>query len=271
MPNEAAIRLGVFVGLLVVMSALEALAPRRPRTQSRARHWGINLGITVVDTLILRVTLGAAAVQAALIAHDQGWGALALVEWPVWAEFTLALLFLDFAIYVQHVMTHALPILWRLHRVHHTDLDFDATTGVRFHPVEILVSMLYKVTLVFAIGAPPVAVIVFEIILNGCSVFNHSNVKLPERLDRVLRTFIITPDFHRVHHSTIVHETNSNFGFSVPWWDWICGTYRAQPAKGHEAMDIGIQEHREPLSLGRLLLLPVEGDATGYSFHKEES
>ena len=270
MPHEAAIRLGVFVGLLIVMSALESLAPRRPRSEGRARHWAINLGLTIVDTLALRLTLGAAAVQAALMAHAEGWGVLALVDWPAWLEFVIALAALDFAIYVQHVLTHALPILWRLHRVHHSDINLDASSGVRFHPVEILLSMLYKVALVLALGPSAVAVIVFEVILNGCAVFNHANVKLPEGLDRVLRLVLITPDFHRVHHSVEVAETNSNFGFSVPWWDWMCGTYRPQPQKGHEAMDVGLAEHRESLGLGQLLVLPMERRIGEYSFNRGE-
>lgn len=266
MPHEAAIRLGVFVGLLALMSGLESLFPRRPRVEGRVRHAAVNLGLTIVDTLVLRVTLGAAAVQAALLVQEKHWGVLSLVEWPRWAEFALALMALDFAIYVQHVLTHALPVLWRLHRVHHTDLDFDATTGVRFHPAEILLSMLYKVALVFALGPSPLAVIVFEIILNGCAVFNHANVNLPQWLDRPLRLFLVTPDVHRVHHSVIPAETDSNFGFSVTWWDRICGTFRPQPARGHDAMEVGVAAHRAPLSLPRLLVLPMEhpgGDPPG--------
>jgi sterol desaturase/sphingolipid hydroxylase (fatty acid hydroxylase superfamily) len=258
--HEALIRLGVFLGLLTTMATLEAMRPRRPLTEARARRWSINLGLTAINTIILRVTLGAAAYQTALMTENLDWGALGLVAWPDWLEFALALLLLDFAIYLQHVLTHALPVLWRLHRVHHSDVNLDATSGSRFHPVEILISMAFKVAVVLALGPAPLAVVVFEIILNGCSVFNHANVRLPKGLDPILRKAIVTPDFHRVHHSAIATETNSNFGFSVPFWDWLCGTYRAAPVRGHEKMDIGVAELRDPaaLSLLRLLKLPLE-------------
>jgi sterol desaturase/sphingolipid hydroxylase (fatty acid hydroxylase superfamily) len=261
------IRLAIFLGLLVTMSALEVLAPRRPLSESRARRWSINLGITAINTVILRLTLGAAAYRVALVGEEKGWGALSLVEQPAWFEFVLALVILDFALYIQHVLSHALPILWRLHRVHHSDVNLDATSGSRFHPLEILYSMLYKAAVVLALGASPMAVVVFEIILNGCAVFNHANLKIPDVVERWLRLVIVTPDYHRLHHSVIRAETNSNFGFSIPIWDRLCGTYRPQPARGHEEMEIGILEYREPigLSLGRLLAMPLEREIGEYS------
>jgi len=272
MHNEPFIRLGIFLGLLIVMSTLEIFSPRRPLSEGRLRHWAINLSLTALNTLVLRLVLGAAAYETARVADAESWGALAFVDWPNWLEFLIAILVLDFALYVQHVMAHALPILWRLHRVHHSDVNLDATSGSRFHPVEILFSMLYKVAVVLALGPSALAVIVFEIVLNGSAVFHHANVRIPLALDRVLRLAIITPDLHRVHHSVIVGETNSNFGFSVPWWDRLCGTYCPQPRDGHDGMSVGIAEYRDPgeLSLLRLLKLPFESNIGSYSFSGDD-
>jgi sterol desaturase/sphingolipid hydroxylase (fatty acid hydroxylase superfamily) len=193
-------------------------------------------------------------------------GLLHWISLPAWAAVAVTLLGLDFAIYLQHVMFHAVPALWRLHRVHHADLGFDATTGLRFHPIEIFLSLGFKMAVVVLLGAVPWAVVAFEVILNASSVFNHGNVTMPERLDHWLRWAIVTPDMHRIHHSTRVVETNSNFGFSLSWWDRLCGTYRAQPALGQTGMEIGLSDYRTPLNLGQLLVLPFQGDAGRYTF-----
>ena len=185
---------------------------------------------------------------------------------PSWAAAVVTLLGLDFAIYLQHVLFHAVPVLWRLHQVHHADLDIDATTGLRFHPIEIFLSLSLKMVVVVLLGAVPWVVVAFEILLNASSVFNHSNVTFPGRVDAWLRWFMVTPDMHRIHHSTRGEETNSNFGFSFSWWDRLCGTYRAQPALGHRQMEIGLSDYRTPLNLGQLLLLPFQGSAGRSSF-----
>jgi sterol desaturase/sphingolipid hydroxylase (fatty acid hydroxylase superfamily) len=215
-----------------------------------------NLGLTLLNTVLVRVAVGGVAYTAAAFAADQGVGLLHWRPLPAWAAAAVTLLVLDFALYLQHVLFHALPVLWRLHRMHHADLDVDATTGLRFHPLEILLSLGLKAALIVLLGAVPWAVVAFEALLNAASVFNHGNVALPEHHDRWLRWIVVTPDMHRVHHSTRVIETNSNFGFSVSWWDRLCGTYRAQPMLGQVGMDIGLSEYRTPLHLGQLLLLP---------------
>jgi sterol desaturase/sphingolipid hydroxylase (fatty acid hydroxylase superfamily) len=230
--------------------------PRRPLSRPRQERWVTNLGLTLLNTVLVRVTVGGVAYTAAVFAADQGVGLLHWRPLPGWAAAVVTLLGLDFAIYLQHVLFHAVPLLWRLHRVHHADLDFDATTGLRFHPLESLLSLGLKAAVVVLLGAVPWAVVAFEVLLNAASVFNHGNVTLPERLDRLLRWIVVTPDMHRVHHSTRVIETNSNFGFSVSWWDRLCGTYRAQPALGQVGMDIGLSDYRAPLHLGQLLLVP---------------
>ncbi len=255
---ETTIRLGSFLTIFAVMAIWEIYAPRRPLMQAKHKRWLTNIFIVLADALLLRLMGGLVAYSAAIYAAQHGWGWLNITAWPFWLEFIIALLLLDFALYLQHVASHYVSLLWRLHQVHHTDLDIDLTTGVRFHPVEIGLSMLYKIALVIAIGAPPWAVLVFEIILNGAALFNHSNVYLPEKMDRWLRKIIVTPDMHRVHHSTLIRETNSNFGFSVSWWDRLCGTYRAEPAAGQLGMEIGLKEYRDFQALGFLsiLLLP---------------
>ena len=209
--------------------------------------------------------------MAALV-EKEGWGLLNNFSPPYWISVLAAIVALDFAIYLQHVMVHAVPLFWRLHRMHHADLDFDVTTGARFHPVEILLSMGIKLGVVAVLGPPVVAVVIFEVLLNGSSMFNHSNIRLPLWLDRVLRWFVVTPDMHRVHHSVIPRETNSNFGFNLPWWDRLFGTYRAQPEAGHEAMTIGISQFREPkyLRLDRLLLQPLLGKPGAYPINVRE-
>jgi sterol desaturase/sphingolipid hydroxylase (fatty acid hydroxylase superfamily) len=263
---EALVRVGTFLGVLTAMLLWEACRPRRPLSRPRQERWVANLGLTLCNTILVRVMVGGVAYTAALWAADQGIGLLYWHPLPPWAAAAVTLLVLDGALYLQHVMFHAVPLLWRLHRVHHADLDFDATTGLRFHPLEILLSLGYKSTIVVLLGAVPWAVIAFEVLLNAASVFNHGNVALPERLDHWLRWVLVTPDMHRVHHSTHVSETNSNFGFSVSWWDRLCGTYRAQPALGHVGMEIGLREYRAPLHLGQLLLLPWWGSAGQYTY-----
>lgn len=267
---ETIIRFGSFIAVFIVMALWETRRPRRSSTQPKSRHWLTNLSLLAVDVLALRLLLGVGAFATALYAGQHGWGLFNLTSWPYWLEFLLAWLLLDLALYLQHVLSHALPIFWRLHRVHHSDLDFDLTTGVRFHPVEIFLSMLYKMAAVAALGAPPWAVLIFEVVLNGASVFNHGNVHLPEKIDRWLRLMIVTPDMHRVHHSSIVNETNSNFGFSISLWDRLCGTYRAQPALGQLGFEIGLKEFRDPNRLGLvdLLLFPLLRRMGQYSFKK---
>src|SRR3954454_7998963 len=255
---EPLIRLSVFAGVFALLAAWEALAPRRSQAIGRAWRWPNNLGVVVVDTLVLRVLFPTAAVGFALICEHHGWGALNNVSLPLWAKCLVAVVALDLVLYAQHVTFHAVPVLWRLHRMHHADLEFDVTTGVRFHPVEIGLSMLIKFAAVALIGAPALAVLIFEVLLNATSMFSHSNVRLPEQIDRVLRWLVVTPDMHRVHHSTERRETDSNFGFNLPWWDRLFGTYRAQPAAGHEKMQLGLSVFRDrgDLRLDRMLLQP---------------
>jgi len=271
--HEPAIRLTVFLGVLLAVAAWEALAPRRRRMVSRWVRWPGNLGIVALNTVLLRAAFPVAAVGLAALGEQRGWGLLSIVAIPGWATIVLAVLLLDLAIYLQHVMFHAVPALWRLHRMHHADLDFDVTTGARFHPIEILLSMAIKLGVVAALGAPAVGVIVFEVLLNATAMFNHGNVAIPERLDRVLRWMVVTPDMHRVHHSIIPSETNSNFGFSLPWWDRLLGTYRAQPAAGHEGMTIGLDVFRDPkeLRLDRMLLQPFVGPAGAYPINRRSA
>jgi sterol desaturase/sphingolipid hydroxylase (fatty acid hydroxylase superfamily) len=261
---EAVVRGGIFLGILTVMLLWEASRPRRPLARPRQERWVANLGLTLLNTVLVRVTVAGVAYTAAVFAADQRVGLLHWHPLPAWAAAVVTLLVLDFVLYVQHVLFHALPVLWRLHRMHHADLDVDATTGLRFHPLEILLSLGIKAAVVALLGAVPWAVVAFEVLLNAASVFNHGNVALPEHHDRWLRWIVVTPDMHRVHHSTRAIETNSNFGFAVSWWDRLWGTYRAQPALGHVGMDIGLSDYRTPLNLGQLLLVPFR-NRTGRS------
>ena len=270
--NEIAIRLGCFIGIFALMAAWEMIAPRRALTQSKAVRWYSNLGIVAVNTVIARMVFTLAPVGVALVAAERGWGLLTVADVAPWLAIVCAVVILDFAIYLQHVMVHAVPALWRLHRMHHADLDFDVTTGARFHPVEIILSVAIKMVVIVLIGAPAVAVVIFEVALNATAMFNHSNVKLPLGLDRVLRLVVVTPDMHRVHHSVIPHETNSNFGFNLPWWDRLFGTYRDQPEQGHEGMEIGIDLFRSPseLHLHRMLAQPLAGRAGDYPINRRD-
>lgn len=252
--EEGALRLICFVSVLALLLALQTLAPRRPQPQYR-RRWGVNLGMVALDALLARLLIPLGAVGTALWAQRSGAGLLHAVELPAWLEFALAFLALDCLIYWQHRIFHRVPAFWRLHRVHHSDLEFDTTTGVRFHPVEILLSMLIKMAAVAALGAPAVAVIAFEIALNATSLFNHANLHLPLALDRILRRVVVTPDMHRVHHSIHSCEYNRNFGFNFPWWDRLFGSYTSQPAEGHEGMTIGLTRFREPETQGLAALL----------------
>ena len=263
--NESVLRLAVFLGVLVVMAGWELAAPRRRQDIPRVIRWTNNFALVVVDTVILRLTFPILAVGVALIAEERGWGLFNALDLPLWLAVLLSILLLDLAIYLQHVLFHVVPGLWRLHRMHHADLEFDVTTGLRFHPVEIVLSMVIKLAVVAALGAPAVAVLLFEVLLNATALFNHANIRLPAGADRVLRWVMVTPDMHRVHHSMIPAETNSNFGFNLPWWDRLLGTYRAQPEAGHEGMTIGIEQFRTPrdLWLDRMLVQPLLGPANG--------
>ena len=256
--NEPAVRILGFVSVLSVMAVWEMLATRRTQTITRLIRWPGNLAIVILDTLAVRLLFPLAAVGAAIYASEHEWGLLNLVSMPGWVAVVLTILALDLAIYFQHRIFHAVPWLWRLHRMHHADLEFDVTTGLRFHPLEILLSMAIKMAVVMLIGAPALAVVVFEVLLNATSLFNHGNVRLPQRVDRWLRLLLVTPDMHRVHHSVIQRETDSNFGFSVSWWDRLFGTYRAQPEKGHLGMTIGIEDFRteHDLRLDQMLIQP---------------
>ncbi len=270
---EPAIRLSIFLGVLAVMALWEVAAPRRRRDIPRVIRWTNNLGLVVLDTVILRLTFPIVAVGLAVMAESNGWGLFNNIDVPVWVAIVVSMLLLDLAIYLQHVMLHAIPALWRLHRMHHADLDFDATTGLRFHPIEILISMGIKLAVVAALGPPGIAVLLFEVLLNATAMFNHANIALPRPVDRVLRLFVVTPDMHRVHHSVDPRETNSNYGFNLPWWDRLLGTYIAQPAKGHEGMEIGIEQFRmrRDLWLDRMLLQPLRGPASGHALDPQNT
>jgi sterol desaturase/sphingolipid hydroxylase (fatty acid hydroxylase superfamily) len=268
--HEPVIRLACFGGVLALMALWELLAPRRPLAQSKIVRWSSNLGIVVVNTVVVRLLFPAAAMGVAVLAAERGWGLLNTVELTSGVAIVVSVVALDFAIYLQHVMFHAIPALWRLHRMHHADLDFDVTTGLRFHPIEIILSVLIKMAAIVVLGPPVVAVLIFEVTLNATSMFNHGNVRLPGAIDRPLRWLMVTPDMHRVHHSVVAAETNSNFGFSLPWWDRLLGTYRDQPAAGHDAMAIGIEMFRDggALHLHRMLIQPFIGEAGAYPINR---
>lgn len=265
--NEAFVRFSVFAGVLAIMAIWEVASPRRPSPFARTRRWPANLAIVAIDALLVRLLFPIGAVGLALLCEQQGWGLLNIWRIPAWAAVPIGVVVLDLVIYLQHVIFHAVPALWRLHRMHHSDLHFDVTTGSRFHPIEILLSLVVKIAIVSALGAPPVSVFVFELLLNATAMFNHSNVAIPPAIDRMLRWLVVTPDMHRVHHSVVVGETNSNFGFNLPWWDRLLGTYGDQPAAGHERMIIGTEQFRDPheLRLDRLLTQPFRAGGDRYS------
>ncbi len=264
--HEVPVRLGAFLGIFAAMAAWEALAPRRALHERKSLRWTNNLALTVLNSVLVRAILPVAAIGVAGFAAERGMGVLNIFPLPQAWAIVVSVLVLDAAIYLQHLMFHAVPLFWRLHRVHHADVDIDVTTGARFHPIEIALSMLIKFAVILVLGPPAVAVLIFEVLLNATSMFNHGNVRLPVRIDRVLRWLVVTPDMHRVHHSIDPRETNSNFGFNVPWWDRLFGTYRAQPRAGHDAMTIGIEQFRErrELWLDRMLLQPFRAGTGDY-------
>jgi sterol desaturase/sphingolipid hydroxylase (fatty acid hydroxylase superfamily) len=250
--REAIFRLGVFATVFIVMLLWELVAPRRVLTVSKLQRWSSNLALLLLNSVVLRLLFPAAAVGIAYSVGEMNWGLFNLLSLPAWFEVVVAVLLLDLAIYLQHLLMHRVPLLWRLHRVHHADLDIDLTTGSRFHTLEIVFSMLLKWLVILLLGPALLAVLVFEILLNGMAMFNHANVRLPRGIDRALRYLLVTPDMHRVHHSILRRETNSNYGFNLSLWDRFFHTYIAQPEKGHAAMTIGIPEFRDERQVDRL-------------------
>jgi sterol desaturase/sphingolipid hydroxylase (fatty acid hydroxylase superfamily) len=273
--TELTIRIGCFVGVLLIMAGWEIVLPRRQLTAKKPLRWTSNLALVGLNSILVRLVLPLTALGTARFAETQGWGVLHQLAVPEWLRFVIAVTALDFAIYLQHVLFHAVPALWRLHMVHHADLDFDVTTGLRFHTLEILLSAFIKIGVVAALGPPIWAVLTFEVLLNATSMFNHGNVRMPAWLDRLIRYFVVTPEMHRVHHSVDRREANSNFGFNLPWWDFFMGTYRAQPAAGHERMQIGVSHLREEGKvewLPSMLVLPfVSGTGSYPNSQRNES
>ncbi len=256
--HASTVRLGAFAAVLIAMALWELAAPRRKPRLAKATRWPNNLALVLLNTLVLRLLVPAGALGVAAWAQARGWGLLHAVSLPAWVSIAGSVVLLDLVVYLQHVMFHALPLLWRLHMVHHADLDFDVTTGLRFHTLEIVLSFGIKAGAILLLGAPVVAVLVFEVLLNATAMFNHGNVRLPRWLDRCLRLVLVTPDMHRVHHSVLRHETNSNFGFNLPWWDYLFGTYRAQPERGQQGMMVGLSQlqHEKVEQLPWMLALP---------------
>ena len=268
------IRISAFVGIFAVMAVWEMMAPRRQWNTAKAKRWVVNLAIVGFNSLLTRVLFASGALGAAILAGQGEVGFFNQLNWPWWAELIIAVVVLDLVVYFQHVLMHAVPILWRLHMVHHSDLDIDVTTGVRFHPIEIALSMFIKIGAVILIGVSPTAVLIFEVMLNATSMFNHSNVCIPVQVDRMLRWIVVTPDMHRVHHSVIPRETNRNFGFNLSWWDRVLGTYLRDPSKGHEYMTIGLEQYRDPTRLTwlGLVALPFVGEIGKYpTWHDEQN
>ena len=271
MEHEKTIRSVCFFGILIIMAIWEIVAPRRALTVSKLIRWVNNLGLVFFNSFIVWLVFPIAALGLAAFSQEHGWGLLNHFQINHIVAIIASVIILDFVIYLQHVLVHAVPILWRLHRVHHADLDYDVTTGSRFHTIEILFSMLIKFSAIIVLGPPVVAVLIFEVLLNVTAMFNHANVRLPLKLDKVLRLFIVTPDMHRVHHSVEDDEANSNFGFSLPWWDRMFGTYRDQPREGHENMTIGIHTFRDPKLtswITGMLVIPFIGKMSGYVINR---
>lgn len=269
--HEGLIRIGIFAGVLTVMAVWESVTPKRVPRGSKRRRWMSNFGVLILNTVLLRLLLPAAALGAAMFAGVQGWGLFNHFDVPFWLSTLVCVVALDLAIYLQHILFHAVPVFWCVHRMHHADLDFDVSTGGRFHPIEIVLSILIKCAVVVLLGAPVLAVVVFEVLLSTTSLFNHSNVQIPSGVDRSLRWLVVTPDMHRVHHSSEDDETNSNFGFNLPWWDRLLGTYRDQPRVEHQHMDIGIRTFRDPAhcqDLLGMLASPFLRDASGYAINR---
>lgn len=257
MEYEIELRLGFFLGVLGLVALWEALSPKRDRQISRTVRWRRNLSLVVLNSVLVRLVVPFTAVGAALYAEQNQIGLLAYVPLPYLVTVVLAVVLLDLIIYGQHVVFHHVPALWRLHRVHHIDQEIDVTTGLRFHPLEIILSTLIKCACVVGLGVPVVAVVIFEVLLNGTALFNHGNINLAPGIDRLLRLFVVTPDMHRVHHSVVPEETNSNYGFNLPWWDRLFGTYQDQPIAGHRVMDIGLADYRDSRKTGLWALLVI--------------
>jgi len=257
--NEIYVRLSFFLGIFAFMAILEIAAPRRAFNTSKISRWYNNITITFLNSVVIRLVFPVTALGVALTAKERGWGIFNIFETGDWMAGIIAIVALDFIIYLQHRLFHSVQALWRIHMVHHTDLDIDVTTGARFHPFEIILSMIIKMIAIVIIGASAWSVLAFEVLLNGTSMFNHGNAFIALRIDSILRKFIVTPDMHRVHHSVLIDETNSNFGFNLPWWDHLFGTYRDQPADGHQGMTIGLSDFRDPnrLTLQSILALPI--------------
>ena len=257
---ETLIRLSASLGIFFIMIVWEYISPRRVQRLGRKQRWPVNLGLAALNMAVMRLTVGSIAYLSAVAAAEHSWGLLNRWHAPDWLSIIVTVLVLDFAVYCQHIVAHKWQPLWRLHQVHHTDLEFDATTAVRFHPLEIIISMIYKVLCIYLLGANPWAVIAFEILLNGAATFNHSNINIAPALDHKLRWLLVTPDMHRIHHSTLTTETDSNYGFSISCWDRLCNTYRAEPRQAQTTMAIGLAAFRSPheLGLGQLLRLPFK-------------
>lgn len=271
MATEVLIRGSAFFAVLSLMASWEVFAPRRRLTISKARRWATNFSVLALDAVIIRLFFAAGAVGAATLAIERDWGILNHLSWPIWVKTALAVVALDFVLYLQHVMFHAVPTFWRLHMMHHADLDCDVTTGLRFHPGEVALSMVIKLAAISLLGASPTAVISFEVLLNATSMFNHSNVRMLTTVDRFLRWVVVTPDMHRIHHSTDPQETNRNFGFNVPWWDYLLGTYLAEPSQRHETMTLGLAQFRDPkrLNFMGILTLPFAGKPGRYPLGRQ--
>jgi sterol desaturase/sphingolipid hydroxylase (fatty acid hydroxylase superfamily) len=272
MNSDLLIRMSAFLGALTLMALWEVGAPRRSFSMPRGPRWFANITVVILDAVIVRLLFAAGAVGMAILAAERNWGILNQLSWPIWPNILLTVIALDFVLYLQHVMFHAIPLFWRFHMMHHADLDCDVTTGVRFHPVEVVLSMVIKLGAVVLLGAAPVGVLVFEIMLNATSMFNHSNIWMPVVVDRALRWMIVTPDMHRIHHSVLPQETNSNFGFNLPWWDRLLGTYREDPLRSHTIMSLGLEQYRDPreLTLRRILALPFVGAPGRYPLARRE-
>lgn len=268
--NESVIRLSAFFGFFIILSMWEVFSPRRTLLNLRRFRWFNNLGLVVVSAFLVRFLFPTAAIGIAYVVESNQWGVLHHFDLALWLRILLGFIILDFVVYTQHVMFHSLPLLWRMHRVHHSDLDCDVTTGLRFHPFEIIISMLIKFVAIIAFGPPVVAVIIFEVVLNAASMFTHSNIRLYEKLDRFIRFLFVTPDMHRVHHSMQENETNSNFGFFISIWDRAFGTYRLNPELGHDKMEIGLRQFTEPKwqNFRWLMLLPFVGKISGYAINQ---
>ena len=268
--NETAIRLSFFFGIFLLVALWEVLTPRRPLNYSKPVRWYSNIGLVFINSIVMRYLFPNIASGLAILASQRGWGLFNNYNIPYTFVIIISLLLQDGAIYIQHAMFHYLPLLWRFHRMHHTDTDLDVTSGARFHPVEIIISMCIKLSVIAVLGPPVEAVIIFEVLLNLTAMFNHGNIYIPPKIDQMLRCFVVTPDMHRVHHSISSKETNSNFGFNFPWWDAMFGTYCAQPEKDHKEMIIGLNQFRDPkeLHLHKLLIQPFLESTGDYHINK---